>query len=218
MGINSSERDEKYEVNRWIEGSGGIEREREGVGERKGHTRVCVSAVRIINQLGERWTRTPTATAAAAAAAAAEFCPLTHCPHPYSVRRIRRGGVLHTLTNTKIRIRFEFKIVARETFCELYTLPRVYRVVQSQSSSGPVYTFLVTMEGRKRSVVEVEMVGGPGICHAFPKPFVSIIRERRPSPCDQVPGLHRRSCYIIYFAKRTLRLCMRKTSHARGRE
>jgi len=52
--------------------------------------------------------------------------------------------------------------------------------------------------------------GGPGICHAFPKPFVSIIRERRPSPCDQVPGLHRRSCYIIYFAKRTLRLRTRK--------
>lgn len=27
MGINSSERDEKYEVNRWIEGSGVRERE-----------------------------------------------------------------------------------------------------------------------------------------------------------------------------------------------
>ncbi|CAI6347094.1 unnamed protein product [Macrosiphum euphorbiae] len=103
MGINSSERDEKYEVNRWIEGSGVCERER--VGERKGHTRVCVSAVRIINQLGKRWTLTRTATTAAAA----EFCPLAHWPHPYSVGRTRRGGVLHTLTNTKIRIGFEFK-------------------------------------------------------------------------------------------------------------
>lgn len=35
MGINSSERDEKYEVNRWIEGSGVCVYERERVGERK---------------------------------------------------------------------------------------------------------------------------------------------------------------------------------------
>jgi len=155
MGINSLERDEKYEVNRWIEGSGERGRERERVGERKGHTQVCVSAIRIINQLGERWTRTRTATAAAEA----EFCPFTHPLHPYSVQRTLRGGVLHTLTNTKIRIRFEFKTVPREAFCELYTLPRVYRIVQLQSSSESAHTFLATVEGRKRSVVEVEVVG-----------------------------------------------------------
>jgi len=53
MGINSSERDEKYEVNRWIAGMVRERvRERKRDSERKGHARVCVSAIRIINQLG----------------------------------------------------------------------------------------------------------------------------------------------------------------------
>lgn len=135
MGINSSERDEKYEVNRWI---AGMERER----ERKGHTRVCVSAIRIINQLGreidahaDRYNTISNSSS---------ILP-THPPvTQYSADST--GGVSRAHTLSLV----EFKTVVREAFCELYTLPRI--VVQLQSSLQTLCARVA--QGRKRSVAE----------------------------------------------------------------